>query len=211
KGPLLEVTSRIGRSANRMEAFGSAIVYLGPLRDDPRFAYPLGHTIASLPVGEKGEFTAAYLARNGSSRRRYRAPGADSTTNGDLLSAVSKWCEYLGIADEVTVQSLGKLGHRLGLKVGGSERDPTAIGVGASQLLPVVVLVLGATSRQFVLLEQPELHLHPKVQSRLADFLSSARPDLRLLIETHSEYLLTRLRLHVVNGKIEKDDLAVLF
>lgn len=41
-----------------------AVLYLGPLRDDPRVAYPLGHTVRSLPVGEKGEFTAAYLQEN---------------------------------------------------------------------------------------------------------------------------------------------------
>jgi predicted ATPase len=62
-----------------------------------------------------------------------------------------------------------------------------------------------------VLLEQPELHLHPKVQSRLADFLAMARPDIRLLVETHSEYLITRLRLRVAEKALPQEDVAALF
>jgi predicted ATPase len=70
---------------------------------------------------------------------------------------------------------------------------------------------LGAERGRLVLLEQPELHLHPKVQARLGDFLASARPDIRLLVETHSEYLITRLRRRVAEGVVSGEELAVLF
>jgi AAA domain, putative AbiEii toxin, Type IV TA system/Protein of unknown function (DUF3696) len=185
-------------------------IYLGPLRDDPRVAYPLGHTVRGLPVGEKGEFTAAYLLDHGTDVTKYGSPGGQQRTT-TLRRAVIDWCEYLGIADAVEVEPMGKMGHQLRLKVGGTLRDPTAIGVGASQLLPVVALVLGADAGAIVLMEQPELHLHPKVQSRLADFLIRARPDVRLVIETHSENLITRLRLRVAEQQVQPEDISVLF
>lgn len=200
----------MGRALDQVERLADAVLYLGPLRDDPRVAYPLGHTVRALPVGEKGEFTAAYLRENHRARIRYGRP--DGIQSSDLLpAAVDRWCEHLGIATRIQVTPQGKLGHQLGLLVGGSERDPTAIGVGASQLLPVVVMVLGAPEGAVVLLEQPELHLHPKVQSRLADFLLYARPKIRIVVETHSEYLLTRLRLRIAEGKLDREQVAVLF
>lgn len=202
----------VGAASDRMERLADAIRYLGPLREDPRVAYPLGHTVHNLPVGEKGEFTAAYLERNRQTGIRYvRPPGTRHVVAGLLPTAVSEWCRYLGIAEKVTVTPQGKLGHELGLEVDGHRRDPTAIGVGASQLLPVVVLVLGAPDDAVVCLEQPELHLHPKVQSRLGDFLAFARPQIRIIVETHSEYLITRLRLRAAEGTLDVDDLAVLF
>jgi len=141
---------------------------------------------------------------------KYGTPDG-STATDTLPNAVNQWCEYLGIANRIKVTPQGKLGHQLGLRVGGRDRDPTAIGVGASQLLPVVVMVLGAPESSVVLLEQPELHLHPKVQSRLADFLANARRNIRIVIETHSEYLLTRLRLRIAEDRLDRNEIAVLF
>ncbi len=202
--------AHITQAGKRMQRFAASVVYLGPLREDPRVAYPLGHTISQLPVGAKGEFTAAYLESHKGKSVTYKNP--DQQTSRDrILDAASKWSRYLGIADEVGVSSRGKLGHELSLMLDGHERDPTAVGVGASQLLPVVVTVLGAATGQLVLLEQPELHLHPRVQSRLADFFAWARPDIRLLIETHSEYLVTRLRLRIADGTVNRKNLSVLF
>lgn len=208
-----EAATTLGRLANTasvMHQYAARVVYLGPLRDDPRVAYPLGHTVTNLPVGEKGEFTAAYLDQHGDRVIQYQTPEG-VTRYSPLRSAVSEWCQHLGIADTVNVELRGKLGHELQLQIFGHERDPTAVGVGASQLVPVVVLVLGAPPNSIVLLEQPELHLHPKVQSRLGDFFAWARQDVSLIVETHSEYLVTRLRLRVAEGRLPADSIAILF
>jgi AAA domain, putative AbiEii toxin, Type IV TA system len=207
---LTMLAAELTNASFRVAAFAESVVYLGPLRDDPRFAYPLGHTVSALPVGGKGEFTAAYLLDNAQQRITYGGPDG-STKTGLLLAAVKTWATYLEIAEDINVKPMGKLGHQLGLSLGGMTRDPTAVGVGASQLLPVVVLVLGAPSGATVLLEQPELHLHPKVQSKLGDFLFRARPDVRLVVETHSEYVLTRLRLRLAEGGVAPEALSVLF
>ncbi len=207
---LAETLAEMVLALDRAQHIAGGTIYLGPLRDDPRVAYPLGHTVGGLPVGEKGEFTAAYLLDHGTELTTYGTPSG-SMRNAALSRAVIEWCGYLGIADAVEVEPMGKMGHQLRLKVGGELRDPTAIGVGASQLLPVVALVLGAEPGAIILMEQPELHLHPKVQSRLADFFIRARPDVRLIIETHSENLVTRLRLRVAEQQLSPEDLSVLF
>ena len=206
----LALASELGTAVERVSRLASAIVYLGPLRDDPRVAYPLGHTIDALPVGEKGEFTAAFVLAHGSDTLVYGNPDG-AMRRSSFRAALVEWCKHLEIAQDVAVKEMGKLGHQLRLRVGGRQRDPTAIGVGASQLLPVVAVVLGAPAGSLVLLEQPELHLHPRVQSRLGDFLITARPDIRIVVETHSEYLVTRLRLRIAQGTLLASDVAVLF
>ncbi|HEY5942382.1 MAG TPA: AAA family ATPase [Solirubrobacterales bacterium] len=212
KGPGFTPLQRaIALLTDRAGNLAASALYLGPLREDPRVAYPLGHAASSLPVGEKGQFTAAFLERNRRFKPRYTDPEGVERRVDTLQTAVSRWCRYLDIGHSVSVKSEGKLGYQLMLTIDGRARDMTAIGVGASQLLPVVVLVLGAPAGALVLLEQPELHLHPAVQSRLANFFALARPDVSLLVETHSEYLITRLRRLVADGSIGTKAVQVLF
>ena len=80
--------------------------------------------------------------------------------------------------------------------------DLTSVGTGVSQLLPVIVMCLQAPVGALLLIEQPELHLNPKVQQRLADFLLAiASSGRHLIVETHSEYLISRLRLHIAQDQ----------
>ncbi len=76
--------------------------------------------------------------------------------------------------------------------------DLTSVGVGVSQILPVLAVCLLAEPGDIVLLEQPELHLHPALQMRLADFLLACVESRRqIIVETHSEHLVNRLRRRV--------------
>jgi hypothetical protein len=207
---LAEAAYYLSWIVRRANDLASAVVYLGPLRDEPRAVYPLGRGTRHLPVGSRGQFMGDFLSRSEEVTIDYCSP--EGTVRRNMLAvALTQWVGYLGIGDAVQVTNRGKLGRSVRLSLNNVERDLTTVGVGASQLLPLVVAVLGAAPRSIVLLEQPELHLHPAVQSRLADFLALARPDLRIVVETHSEYLLTRLRLRVVQQRINREKLSVLF
>ena len=73
--------------------------------------------------------------------------------------------------------------------------DLTHVGVGVSQVLPILVMCLLAEPDTTLIFEQPELHLHPKVQTLLGDFfLSMSLLGKQCVLETHSEYLINRLR-----------------
>ncbi|MCP5103555.1 MAG: DUF3696 domain-containing protein, partial [bacterium] len=87
------------------------------------------------------------------------------------------------------------------------------VGFGISQFLPIVVadLQLGDNSTLFV--AQPEIHLHPSVQAEFGTYMANRIKDSNknYIIETHSEYLLNRVRLAIVKGEIPKDDVKVYY
>ena len=73
---------------------------------------------------------------------------------------------------------------------------------GVSQILPIVIMCLLAVPNDILIFEQPELHLHPKVQSRLCDFfIAISQRKVQCIVETHSEYLINRLRLRIAQSR----------
>jgi predicted ATPase len=88
------------------------------------------------------------------------------------------------------------------------------VGTGVSQVLPILVLGLLSQFDDTIVIEHPELHLHPRVQSRLADFfLFLALTGRQVLVETHSEYIINRLRHRMVapGGDEIRDSISLLF
>lgn len=183
--------------------FSRSVRYLGPLREEPRPMYPLQDTADPQDIGLHGEHTAAVF-HNYQHLEIPFIPSAAFTTEGTapspknvpLYQAVSDWLAYLDVATKIETRDEGKFGHALSVYLTGKvSHDLTHVGVGVSQILPIVVMCLLATRETTLILEQPELHLNPKVQTRLADFfLSMALLGKQCLIETHSEYLINRLR-----------------
>lgn len=188
---------------------GRLVRYLGPLREEPQVVSKSGARSRSTPVGVRGELTAELLSTRTSAVRYSDWNKKRHETT--LTIAVSAWAAHLGIGESVSVEDQGKLGRGLRINLGGVSRDLTMIGVGASQLLPVITIVLDAPPGSIILLEQPELHLHPSVQSRLADFLLFARPDVCVIVETHSEYLITRIRRRVAEKLADRRNVHILF
>lgn len=189
--------------------FQSSIHYLGPLRDEPRPIYPLEALINPKDVGYRGEHTAAVLDLHRETQVEcFKSSDASMLIGAEkvkvpLLSAVQDWLSYLGVAESVTTTDLGKIGHQLQVSIDKEAKahDLTNVGVGVSQLLPLVVMSLLANSPCLLVFEQPELHLHPKVQARLADFFFSlSLLGKQCLLETHSEYLVERFRLRIAQA-----------
>lgn len=190
--------------------FSTCIKYLGPLRDEPKPLYPLATATDPSDVGLRGEFTAAVLdLHKGRSisyipTSHFSTPVVDETTlQRSLEVAVSDWLNYLGVGHGVESIDRGKLGHELKvhLSQGARGHDLTHVGVGVSQVLPILVSCLLAEPGTTIILEQPELHLHPRVQTLLADFfLSLSFLKKQCLIETHSEYLINRLRFRTASA-----------
>ena len=89
----------------------------------------------------------------------------------------------------------------------------TDVGFGVSQILPVLVLCFYVPEGSTVILEQPEIHLHPAVQSGLADVLIDAwqKRKVQILLESHSEHLLRRLQRRVAEEMIDKEDIGLFF
>ncbi len=186
---------RLIRSWNRY--LSERVLYLGPLRVGPRASYGIGSSIenSNLPLGESGEFLAKKLFTN-RTLRLYpiveRGQLRDSRLT--LEEAVTLWYQELGSSqesNEINVDAPNRQGYPL--KIG--KRTLANVGFGASQILPVLGLCLSASPGDLILLEQPELHLNPGMQQKLADFLLvMSKTGRQIIVETHSEYLITRLR-----------------
>lgn len=92
--------------------------------------------------------------------------------------------------------------------------DSIHVGVGVSQVLPIIVQCLVAGPGALVVLEQPELHLHPAAQQRLADFLLACTAwGQNIIVESHSEYLVLRLRRRIAEDLSDalRSQVSILF
>jgi predicted ATPase len=87
------------------------------------------------------------------------------------------------------------------------------VGFGVSQILPVLTICYYVPEGSTILMEQPEIHLHPSVQAGLADVLIDAaqKRGIQIILESHSEYLLKRLQLRIAEQKILSRDAALYF
>ncbi len=191
--------------------FPQRLYYLGPLRDEPRAVHAVSGFAGgtSVNVGLRGEYTAATLHFYRDDQINY-IPSQNAfdpdpvQIPATLYDAVVDWLSYMDMLEDLSVEDRGSLGYELLVRT--SERDTahdlTQVGVGVSQLLPIVVLCLLAEEGATIILEQPELHLHPRTQALLADFLISiSRSKQQCIVETHSEHLINRVRLRIAESE----------
>ena len=203
-------------ATSRLENFfSSSLKYLGPLRESPKQLYPIVHSADPYDVGLLGEHSA-YILELHKDKPIHYIPSINfqsqlierNTEKQPLQRAVNDWLQYLGVADTVISQVQSKWGRELKVKHSESDHahDLTHVGVGVSQVLPILVMCLLAEPDSTLVLEQPELHLHPKVQTLLGDFfLSIALCNKQCIVETHSEYLIDRIRLRIASTPDEQE------
>jgi hypothetical protein len=201
------------------QAFAS-IQYLGPLREYPKRTY-LWSGDTPENVGQKGELTIpAMLAAMYKGRKLNRGP-RKSTANFDAF--IAAWLKDLGIIHDFSVKPVaeGRKEYEVLLKTHAkaSEVKLTDVGFGVSQVLPALVQAFYCEPNSTVWMEQPEIHLHPQVQSELADVFISAiqarengkERNVQLIVESHSEHFLNRLQRRIAEGVVKPDDVAVYF
>lgn len=144
----------------------------------------------------------------------------------NLKEALEQFGQTSGLFDEITVKPLGGKGkeggpfqvqiRKAGKKTKGPYRNLLDVGYGVSQILPVITELLRQDIPPMVLLQQPEVHLHPSAQAALGSLLcqvTSRRKDLQIVVETHSDNLLDRIRMDIRDQKtsLKPDDVSVLF
>lgn len=181
------------------------IVYLGPLRSYPHRNYTWTGTIPAT-VGRLGEQAMQVLL----------------SEKPVTVDAVSKWMQRLGISESLSLEPIGhgaRIWEALVEQEAGTTRVNLAdVGFGVSQVLPVIVALLSARPGSLVILEHPEIHLHPRIQSELADLLIeiATAGEIQILVESHSEHLLARIQRRIAeanrNGEsLTPDDVRLYF
>ena len=95
---------------------------------------------------------------------------------------------------------------------GSKKINLASMGCGISQLVPVVVQTVLLPKSGCLLVEQPEIHLHPSAQADLADlFIGNIRGGRQFIVETHSEHFVLRLRRRIAEGKIKPEKIGIFF
>lgn len=198
--------------------FLQRLFYLGPLRQRAARTY-LWQQSAPFDVGSDGSLAiqALLAARDRGRINARQVP--DDTSPAEPIAVdehVAQWLRQLGLAEVFEIRKLGDNDRYEALIRATRAARPislTDVGFGVSQVLPVLVLLAYVPEGAVVLLEQPEMHLHPASQSRLADILLEAAKvrKLQILVESHSEHLLTRLQRRIAEGSASKDDMALYF
>lgn len=191
-------------SSASQRMFGDAVRYLGPLREAPHVLYDPGPSKRDLGVA--GEYSAAVLHAQANTNVLMPTPDGRGVRRR-LSEAVDFWLQEFGLAENARSRDQGRMGIALSVTPKGIDRevDLTSVGVGVSQVLPVILLCLLAEPGTLVILEQPELHLHPRLQQDLADFLlACTRAGRQLVIETHSEHLVNRLRYRIAQDETDE-------
>ena len=193
--------------------------YLGPLRQRAHRAY-LWRQSAPVDVGIDGSNAVqALLAARDRGKTNTRAHRSVRTADQPITveEHVSQWLQELGLASVFETRRLhhGNEFYEVLLRAAPSAQQISLsdVGFGISQVLPVLVMLAYVPKNATVLLEQPEMHLHPAAQAGLADILievAKAR-SLQILVESHSEHLLARLQRRVAEEAIDNDDVALYF
>jgi len=176
------------------------LTHLPGLRGNPQRTYPK-RAVGPFFAGTFGDYVASTVAQW-------------QFQNDPRLSELGVALEDMGLTWKVEAQAVDDT--QVELRVGrlphggqGEERDLVNIadvGVGMSQSLPVVVALVAAEPGQVVYLEQPEIHLHPRAQRRLAHVLAdAANRGVVVVAETHSSLLLREVQTLVATGKLATD------
>lgn len=197
-----------------LEKYFSGLYYIGPLRNEPQDSYI--NNISADIVGVKGENTAQILEKFKDEVIECNVPILD----GDLIKFKSEKITLIE-ATNIWMCQIFKLGKKLYTKElsenysifleneNGIETTIKHVGFGISQILPIITQGLLMHKGGTLVLEQPEIHLHPKIQSSLFDFLYSlVLQGKNIIVETHSDHLITRLRRRVAED--ENSDLNKL-
>jgi predicted ATPase len=209
RGPGFEILF-FSRIRDLLRHLATNYSYIGPLREEPARRYIYEDEV--LEIGVKGENAAfVYLKEKGNRIMGHYVldPSQETfvrTQGMSLEEGVKRWFETFGIDDfqTETQNELIQLTHKARCKV------PTRVniadsGFGISQIFPIIVEGLRMEEGKALVLEQPEIHLHPKMQMQLADyFISLGLSGKRLVVETHSDHIINRLIRRIIEDKTAK-------
>ncbi len=198
----------------------AGISYLGPLRDHPRRIYQWSGDTPE-DVGQRGQLAvAAILAAQQDGRKLNRGWKRPTKSFAEF---VAQWLIEMKVIHDFAVKPVAEGRKEFEVLIKTNAWSPevkiTDVGFGVSQVLPALVQAFYCHPNSTVWMEQPEIHLHPQVQSVLADVLISAvqayedgsARNVQLIIESHSEHFLTRLQRRIAEEVIKPSEVAIYF
>lgn len=197
----------LSRLSDCVRNFFTTFSYIGPLREEPSRRYIYENDV--MEIGAKGE-NAAYLYYTEQDKQIkkhfYFNKKTESFEKRDKLTlkeAVNDWLSLMNIKEFKPEISNELIYLRLNANSNEDTRVTIAdVGFGVSQIFPIILEGFRISKGHTLLLEQPEIHLHPKLQMQMADyFISLAMSGKSLMIETHSDHIINRLVRRIVEDQ----------
>ena len=189
--------------AAEVRAFLEAIIYVGPLREFPERHYIFSGNLAN-DVGKSGGMVPDIL---------FKDPALLDKVNEHFESFEIGYRLEVASVDERRPELHDVFALRLVDKITGVNVSIVDVGFGISQVLPIIVQSMLSKGKT-LLIEQPEIHLHPRLQSELASLLCEAirQPyQNEFIVETHSEHLILRLQRLMRSGQLKPEEVSVIY
>lgn len=199
--------SRVEDISLAIERELEALTYLGPLRRQPERDYVWNNAQPG-KVGVDGRYAIDALLAS-ALLHRPKSPERDRT-----LNSVSTWLQKMNLADQLRVHQVGRSNrYEVVIDSQAVSANLRDVGIGVSQVLPVLTAAFFAPSGSSVVLEEPEIHLHPLAQSLLAELFVevSRKRNIQFIVETHSEHLFRRMQTLMARRTIEPEHCAMYF
>ncbi len=197
--------------------FGGRLVYVQADRTGPRKSYPLSEALARRgDFGRRGEYAWNYLNAHQNDSLSAGDPRCGDGSTRRLRGAVNHWLQDVSPGAHLQLESVlasdavlaGFTFDRPG-DVMSRRHRATNVGFGLSYVFPVVLALL-SESGTLCLIENPEAHLHPRGQTKLAELTARATAaGVQVFVETHSDHFLDGVRLAIHDGLIPPADTAI--
>ena len=178
------------------------VKYIAPIRKEPNRVYEILQD--ENDVGLYGESTPQVLYSHKEDTISCVNPPENEKfftkrSKGKYIDQLNVWCDYLGM-EPINFPEKNNCDDVINLNVGLS--NYADVGFGVSQILPIIATGLLMKNHETLVLQQPEIHLHPKMQMNFADFLlATAYTGKNIIIETHSDHIINRLLRRIMEDK----------
>ncbi len=186
------------------QRIGESAFAFAPIRTSPRRTYDP----VSFEPEPEGSHVPMYMANLA------RSPQPEKWAA--LQSEIEQFGNASGLFQKIEVVQKGKKESdpfQIAVRSEGAMRNLIDVGYGVSQVLPLIVDILSSSNRyDRFLIQQPEVHLHPRAQAELGSFFAQkVRQKMKFMVETHSDHLTDRIRMEVRKGTIAASDVSILY
>lgn len=182
-----------------IKIFTDNIIHISPFRNKPERVEYVTRLTSLDTVGSKGENMISTLINSVE----------------DKKEKINFWLQEFNLAESIDIKAFGNGTYSLLIKdkITGITNNLLDVGVGTSQLLPIIIESVNSKENTTLIIEEPEVHIHPGAQSKLGDLFVQCckEANKQFIIETHSIFLITQLEILVAQGKISAEDIGVYY
>jgi len=198
---------------HELPPFGGKLIYVNAERVGPRKLYPLSDVLARRgDFGSDSEYAWNYLSRHATELLSENDPRCADAESRRLIDVIDHWLQDVSPGAHLQLEEIDEADALIPSfafdRTGDVQTRPyraTNVGFGLSYVLPVILALLSPPDT-LCIIENPESHLHPRGQTKLAELAARAsKAGVQIFVETHSDHFMDGVRIAVRDGLIEPE------